>query len=53
MEQNAATPPITIKVERNSRGYNFEVKVAGDNEDELKDRLKRLTQHLNAEYPQG
>jgi hypothetical protein len=48
---NDATPRIDMKVERNSRGYNFEAKVAGAaSVDEAMALIEKATSALQARY---
>lgn len=45
-----SVPPIVIKVEKNSKGYNWELRVSGEDEVQVLSRLDRLTAQMKSRY---
>ncbi len=42
--------PIKIKVEKNTKGYNFEISVSGDNIDDILAKIEVANAKLKATY---
>jgi len=44
---------ISVKLERNSKGYNWEISYKGENADEVLAKIREVNQKLMAEYRGG
>jgi len=44
---------ISVKLEKNSKGYNWEISYRGENVDEVLAKIREVNQKLMAEYGGG
>lgn len=44
---------ISVKLEKNTKGYNWEISYRGENVDEVLARIREVNQKLMAEYGGG
>jgi hypothetical protein len=45
--------PIRVKLEKNSKGYNYEISIAGSDIDEILAQVQEADQKIKAEYCQA